>query len=597
MRHSSINPFGRFRIAAEISMLLGFAFALTFLAAPSSFAQSMTGVGAESSSEKVSFETVQPILRKHCVRCHNEDQPRGDLVLTSLDKVLAGSSSGPVVIPGKLDESPLYTLTAHLDTPKMPPNKPQIPQRELNAIERWIVSGLGEEKPAASTKPSEMAQDLKTASEPQSVQPSSAVFSQLRSVPQAAAVRAVAKHPNKSVVALAGLNQVAILDSDTNQFLPEAVEVGEGTISALRFSPDGKILLIAFGVVGESGKVLVLDWTTKQWLPSIGDEPDNIQSIDCNEDASQVATGTTSRLVKTFDRITQKELYVQRKHTDWVLSVSYSPDGLVLASGDRFGWIHVWESDSGKEFATLRGHAGGIKGLVWSRDGNWLISASLDGSVRVWNMHTFETTKQWVAHERGVLSVDLSSDNNVITCGRDGWIRKWSLEDSTKIAEAKLPDEGIAIFSMSTSASPGSILCNDAAGGIHQFAGFGMGQGESVKETEIRWPLSQSNREFASIAPIAPKRIVRTKSETVGSELREPSNTGILRSSLLSGEGPEVRDLEESRRALATVEQALEQTYLSAEQLEESVARLKQLIVLQEARIKQSELHQKPGRK
>ena len=58
-----------------------------------------------------------------------------------------------------------------------------------------------------------------------------------------------------------------------------------------------------------------------------------------------------------------------------------------------------------------------------------------------------------------------------------------------------------------------------------------------------------------------------------------------------------VSDLEESRRALESIEQSLEQTYRTAEQLEESVARLKQLIVLQEARLKQTELRQKPNRK
>ena len=56
-------------------------------------------------------------------------------------------------------------------------------------------------------------------------------------------------------------------------------------------------------------------------------------------------------------------------------------------------------------------------------------------------------------------------------------------------------------------------------------------------------------------------------------------------------------DLEESRRALENIEQSLELTYRTAEQLEESVARLKQLIVLQEARLKQAELRQKPNRK
>lgn len=248
---------------------------ILFLVAPDLSAQTMSGAESDSNSEKVSFDAVQPILRKHCVRCHNEDQPRGDLVLSSLDKVLAGSSSGLVVVAGKLDESPLYTLTAHLDTPKMPPNKPQIPQRELNVIERWIVSGLADETKPTPTKPQEPTKPIQQ-EKPQTLQ-SQTVYSLLRPIPQASAVHAMANHPNESVVAVAGLHQVAILNANTAKFEPQAIEIGERNISALRFSPDGKILLIALGIVGESGTVLVLDWVNKQWLPSIGDEPDNIQ--------------------------------------------------------------------------------------------------------------------------------------------------------------------------------------------------------------------------------------------------------------------------------------------------------------------------------
>ena len=60
-----------------------------------------------------------------------------------------------------------------------------------------------------------------------------------------------------------------------------------------------------------------------------------------------------------------------------------------------------------------------------------------------------------------------------------------------------------------------------------------------------------------------------------------------------SGNGDLQSDLEETRRALASLEASLSETYKTAGRLEESVARLKQLVILQEARIKQSELRKK----
>lgn len=593
-------------------------FACLLLVSSTTSAQTMTGSDSEANSERVSFDAVQPILRKHCERCHNEDQPRGDLLLTSLDKVLAGSSSGFVVVAGKVEESPLYLLTAHLDTPKMPPNKPRIPQRELNIIERWITTGLVEESQASSKGASEKM-SISTSSrskvpiaEPsmKSVSPADSeskspskdakVFGPLAAIPQPTPVRAMASHPTEPVVAVSGLHQVAILNINTAQFDSQAIEVGERDISALRFSPDGKLLLIAVGMIGESGTVLVLDWQTKQWLPSVGDESDNIQSLDCNSDASQIAIGTATRLVKLFDRATQKELFVQRKHTDWVLSVAYSHDGFLLASGDRFGGIHVWETDTGKEFAALRGHAGGITGLVWSPDGNELISSSLDGTVRVWNMHTLQVEKTWQAHERGVLSLTVDAAKNLLTCGRDGWVRKWTDVDSKPCWQSKLPDEAIGVCSLT--ANQGTVIGADAVGGIYRLSTIlseanSSEANELASRTLIAFPSSQRNRSFATIVPTVPKRTAFKQSVVSDVEVaprRSDPRGGTFAESAFSQSLSS--ELEESRRALASVEQSLEQTYRTAEQLEESVARLKQLIILQEARMKQMELQQKPNR-
>jgi WD40 repeat protein len=578
------------------------------IVAPQASAQTMAGGSTETNSEKVSFDAVQPILRKHCVRCHNEDQPRGDLVLTSLDKVLAGSSSGFVVVAGNLAESPLYLLTAHMETPKMPPNKPSIPQRELNVIERWIMSGLIEE-----TQGSEKTVSKESVSEKPQVPPAKGkvaepsmkpvidsepiVFASLAAIPQPTAVRAMATHSSQPVVAVAGFHQVAILNSDTARFETQAIDVGDRDVSALRFSPDGKYLLIAAGLIGESGTVLVLDWEKKQWLPNVGDEPDNIQSIDCNSDASQIAIGTTTRLVKILDRNAQKELFTIRKHTDWVLSVAYSPDGFLLASGDRFGGIHVWETDSGKEFAALRGHTGGITGLIWSPDGNELTSSSLDGTVRVWNMHTLQVEKQWVANERGVLSLAMDAKRGLLTSGRDGWVRKWMPEETSPSWQAQLSDEAIAICS--PIANQESLIGADAAGGIYRLISSIAGPNNEAEKVLISFPISEQKRLFAATVPDAPRRISPMPIEKSESFERvvdlKPADS--LASSSDLGSSTLLSDLEESRRALSSVEQSLEQTYQTAERLEESVARLKQLIVLQEARLKQNELKQKPNRK
>ncbi len=568
-----------------------------FLFASQVSAQSMTSqTGDSNSNQRVSFATVQVVIRKHCVSCHNEDQPRGDLVLTSLDKVLAGSSSGPVVVAGNVSESPLYALAAHLDSPKMPPNKPRIPQRELNLIERWINTGLVDEMQSESAKaPSNESEsiDLANVEKVDNVASGgnlnkSVAKSPLRSLPQPTAIRAIAAHPIEPIVVVAGFHQIALIQRDTGEIRNDAINVGEREVSVMRFSNDGTRLFIAAGVPGESASVMVLDWQGKHWLPSVGEERDTIQALDCSLDATKLAIGTTARVVKTFRVDTGEQLHAHRKHTDWVISVAFSPDGLLLASGDRFGGVHVWESESGAEFTTLRGHTSGVTGLSWSNDGNRLVSSSLDGSIRAWDMHTSESVERWVAHEKGVLCVGQDAQDRIITGGRDGLIRKWGEERSVPIWETKLSGEVLSIASLSRT---DSIFATDADGGIYRLSSGEQAVSTPAVETRFTLPLSPKTRVFKTSVPIAPHRIsssIELKSqETTAAqesivERMDSLNLGSLQS-----------DLDESRRALASVEESLKQSYRTIEQLEESVSRLKQIVVLQEARLKQANVRKK----
>ena len=106
---------------------------------------------AEKKDEaKVTFDgNVKPILAKRCAKCHNAERPRGELDMSSYGAIVLGGVSGKAVVAGKSDASPLYTMAAHLEDPKMPPNSPKIPQTELDTIRKWIDDGLIE-KPGGS---------------------------------------------------------------------------------------------------------------------------------------------------------------------------------------------------------------------------------------------------------------------------------------------------------------------------------------------------------------------------------------------------------------------------------------------------------------
>lgn len=90
-------------------------------------------------SAKVSFhQDVLPILTQNCVKCHGGE---GGLYLDNYDHVMAGGSSGAVVIPGKPDQSELVERIEGVAQPRMPLDAPALPSNEINTIVTWVEEG------------------------------------------------------------------------------------------------------------------------------------------------------------------------------------------------------------------------------------------------------------------------------------------------------------------------------------------------------------------------------------------------------------------------------------------------------------------------
>ena len=91
---------------------------------------------------KVSFaNTVLPILKDHCIRCHGADRD-GGLSILDYEGVIKGGKGGDFVIPGDPDNSRLVTSVEKTKTPFMPPKIfPALTEDRIQAIRQWISEG------------------------------------------------------------------------------------------------------------------------------------------------------------------------------------------------------------------------------------------------------------------------------------------------------------------------------------------------------------------------------------------------------------------------------------------------------------------------
>ncbi len=89
---------------------------------------------------------IRPVLIRECYSCHSAGAKaiKGGLRLDSRAGVRAGGESGPVLVPGKPEESPLMEALRY-EGLEMPP-KGKLPDAVIADFERWIA--LGAPRPA-----------------------------------------------------------------------------------------------------------------------------------------------------------------------------------------------------------------------------------------------------------------------------------------------------------------------------------------------------------------------------------------------------------------------------------------------------------------
>src|SRR5262245_13316461 len=86
---------------------------------------------------------VKPIFQRHCVSCHGAIRQKAGLRLDASPLVLKGSKGGPVVVPGKPDESALLDAVQGKDRARMPPEKDgeALSPGQIALLRDWIAAG------------------------------------------------------------------------------------------------------------------------------------------------------------------------------------------------------------------------------------------------------------------------------------------------------------------------------------------------------------------------------------------------------------------------------------------------------------------------
>jgi hypothetical protein len=234
---------------------------------------------------------------------------------------------------------------------------------------------------------------------------------------------AMAVSPWSPLIAIGGQRQVLLYNTD-NLRVAGIIPFNEGFPHSLKFSANGKMLIIGGGRGANLGISTVWDITKGERVLTVGDDLDVVLASDLSPDQRFIAHGGPDRFLRIFSTETGELVHKIKKHTDWVTAVRFSTDGKYVASGDRNGGLHIWETEPGLRVCSF-GHGARVTGLEWATT-NVVVSASMDGSSKMFNVDQARQLRSWSTHGGGAVSLARAMNGQLVTSGRNKRATLWN---------------------------------------------------------------------------------------------------------------------------------------------------------------------------
>ena len=218
-------------------------------------------------------------------------------------------------------------------------------------------------------------------------------------IPNSSIVSAVAFDPDGRRVAVGTIGgTVGLFDATSGAAVSPPTEAGSA-VWQVAFSPDGRLLAIAVdpnGVDGfyrqrRQGTVQLLDVESRRPVGrTIAPGAGSVLALAFSPDGRLLATASYAGRLDLWDVATQsrhgKRMAVA---DDGLPGVAFDPSGRLVAAGGATGPVRVWQvADQRPVYPPLAGHTGPVTGVAFDRTGSFLASSSVLGGTRLWDAAT-----------------------------------------------------------------------------------------------------------------------------------------------------------------------------------------------------------------
>jgi WD40 repeat protein len=381
------------------------------------------------------FRNVKPILQSQCQGCHQPGLKSGGLDLTTFENMSKGGGRGVPFKPGSPAESLILKYVKGDAQPRMPLGAAALTPEQIASIDSWIVNGAKDDTP-------DSAKENLTLNRPP-------VYN------QPPVISALAFSPDGKMLAVSGYREILIHTVEENSAPMRLAGLAE-RLNGIAFSPDGNTLIAAGGAPARFGEVQTWDLATGKLRHSTIVTNDTLFGLSLSPDGKELAAGAADNTVRLIETGTGKELQKIGTHENWVLGTVFGIDGKRVVSVGRDRTAKLSDAGSGAFLENINALKGELAAVARNPKKDII---AIGGEERIPYIYLMDRPKLMKAGEDATLVRKLPRQNGAISA------LAWS-PDASKIAVGGMA----AVVNVYNPESGESVASCKAAPGMYALA-------------------------------------------------------------------------------------------------------------------------------